>query len=167
MSCKRLEKEVLCPHNFDSVYNIDDQVDGYLANDGHNAVTMKILNLSAEWAESANAGSFVQLEKITTFAGLNIGQPVIFTKCKVALKSRHLTFNYQLVIDWGDKIRLRFATRLTNPSLKLDEENDNNDSHTFEQIEDWKPVNQNLVCFEWSKKVSVNCIALIWSTVFL
>ena len=85
--------------NFDSVYNIDDRVDGYLANDGHNVVTMKILNLSAEWAESANAGSFVQLEKITTFAGLNIGQPVIFTKCKVALKSRHLTFNYRLLID--------------------------------------------------------------------
>ena len=86
--------------NFDSVYNIDDRVDGYLANDGHNAVTMKILNLSAEWAESANAGSFVQLEKITTLADvLNVVQPVIFTKCKVALKSRHLTFNYQLVID--------------------------------------------------------------------
>ena len=144
MSCKRLL--VLCPHNFDSVYNIDDQVDGYLANDGHNAVTMKILNLSAEWAESANAMSFVQLEKITTLADvLNVVQPVIFTKCKVALKSRHLTFNYQLVIDWGDKIRLRFATRLTNPSLKLDEENDNNDSHTFEQIDgDAKIENQSI-----------------------
>ena len=72
--------------DFDSVYNIDDQVGGYLANDGHNVVTMKILNLSAEWAESANAMSFVQLEKITTLADLlNIGQPVIFTKCKVAL----------------------------------------------------------------------------------
>ena len=59
------------------------------------------------------------------------GCPVIFTKCKLALKRHHLTFNYKLKIDWrAKKVEICSAIRVTNPSLKLDEHNNNN-SHTL------------------------------------
>ena len=128
------------------------------------------------------------------FAVLNIRQPVIFTKCKVALKSRYLTFNYQLMIDWGAKEVWDLQCDSRDKSdfktwWVLQQQQQQSHFWTLFQInwcrrQDWDPVNQNILCF-WSNKKQesgqsvfllfgqlyfsylVNCISPIRSTVFL